>query len=217
MLGTVVFRGLLLAACLALPRAVDALPYVLVPVSIELGTTEPEFGTPTATGSAAFLTSFPDPSTEFQADLDLGSAIILNPNETSLFDIQATLSAGPTPVALVAGDFSATFDDLTLTLDGGQLDSIGFIRDFGFDPLVVPLPTTTVEVFSLDVLAGTSSFTLPLDLVIDVPGYPAFGPPASILLRGTFVFQQVPEPRAAVLLGLAALALRAASRRVRAP
>ncbi|MCP4305572.1 MAG: hypothetical protein GY937_13795 [bacterium] len=191
----------------ALPGTSVATPFAVVPGPIELGTTD-EFATPTITGTAEVLGDIPGfPTTlTLSADLTLGSAIILNPLEASLADLHATLSGGPAPVTIVGFDLLTTFTDLSLTIDGGWFSAIDSpFRDFALEPLTVLLPATPLSLNVLDQLAGTASFTLGLDLEIDLPGYPAYGPPASLVLRGDIAFSQVPGPSTLLLLAIAML------------
>lgn len=210
--------ALTLGLLTALSGPAAATPFAVVPVPIELGTTE-EFATPTITGTAEVLGDIPGfPTTlTLSADLTLGSAIILNPLETSFVDLHATLSGGPAPVTVVGFDLVTTFTDLSLTIDGGWFSAIDSpFRDFALEPLTVLLPATPFSLNVLDQLTGTASFTLGLDLEIDLPGYPAYGPPASFVLRGDLTFNQVPESNAPRLLAIAMLIGLPALRRLSA-
>lgn len=74
-------------------------------------------------------------------------------------------------------------------------------HDFTSDPVPVPLPPLDVDFPYADIAAGTSVFALPLDLTIPVSGVAA-----PLVIRGTLVFSQVPEPALVTLLGVGALA-----------
>ena len=212
--------ALAVLALLGLAQSASATSFVLQPGPIDLGTTE-QHTTVQLTGGEALGTVLPNLVTpDFVLTLDagvtLGSAIILNPDETTLLNVQARLTASPVTSVLVGTTLQFTLTDLVLTLEGGTMSAIGLppagSRDFAVDPVSVALPTTVVSVDVLQLFTETASLTLPIDARIPIPGYPSVGS-ASLVVAGDFVFTQVPEPRTSLALAASGAGLLARWRR----
>ena len=175
--------------------------FTLVPNPILLGTTE-EAQPVAPSGSAELQSNFPDFALTLAAEVTFG-AVIVHPNETGIGGLHATLSAGPAPVVFEGSDLVTTLDDLVFTLDGGFVSSIlaeGY--DFALDPIAVLLTPLPFRISVVDVQAGRAQFSIPLDLEI---AFPPSGPPAPLVIRGSLLFSQVPEPGLALLLGVGSL------------
>jgi hypothetical protein len=87
--------------------------------------------------------------------------------------------------------------DLLLTISG----------QVSFPVVIVAADPFEIDFPAADIVAGTSIFTLPLDLTVPVSGVQM-----PLVIQGTLVFSQVPEPALVTLLGVAALASRRARR-----
>lgn len=147
--------------------------------------------------------------------IDLGSAPVVGCGGLDwcwegFWDLSATLLASP---SVVAPDAGGTYEltGLSLRIDAGTMSATDLldpvdgsrVRDFAADPLVLDLAPVTFQPDPLELLLFDASlgpfpaWVVPVDVEADVPDF------------GTLTFQGhlvVPEPGAAGLLGLAALA-----------